>query len=114
MSKYDCAWTLAEGQKVIKEILPFLKAAHFYPALTGSVLFNGSSNKDLDIIVYPANSNTCDFNNAIEALKRAGLTQWMDRDNVAGAWADKGSTDQKHVEIWLTSDRRRIDFFFLK
>lgn len=113
VSKYDSPWELKEAHELIDRILPYLKAAGFYPALTGSVLFQGVSKKDLDIIVYPANSSRYEIRNAFMALEAAGLTQWMDKDRVAQAWVDKGSTDRKHVEVWLTEDKKRVDIFFL-
>lgn len=38
---------------VIRTLEPLLAAAGYHPALTGSILYKGESNKDIDVILYP-------------------------------------------------------------
>jgi hypothetical protein len=52
-------WQLSEAVEVLREVESIITPYGFHCGLTGSVLYKGESNKDLDIILYPhANSYT--------------------------------------------------------
>lgn len=105
-------WTLEEGLEVVRWFAPILANCGFGIGLTGSVLTKGTSNKDLDIIVYPLCTDKAEKFDAKIALVAGGAECKYGRSTVAEAWRKKGSTDNKHVEIW-TYNGRRIDVFFL-
>lgn len=79
--------------------------------MTGSVLYRGASDKDLDLIIYPHNSTgevwldkpalkqrIREYFSAVEIHDCGGVSQVRDAKDVA----------------WLqTPDGKRIDFFFL-
>lgn len=105
-------WTLEEGLEVVRWFAPILADCGFGIGLTGSVLTKGTSNKDLDIIVYPLCTDSVVIAEAKIALVLCGAERKYGRSTVTDAWRKKGSTDNKHVEIW-TYKGRRIDVFFL-
>lgn len=45
--------TIESAIALIRQIEPVLAANGYHCALTGSVLFKGSSEKDVDVILYP-------------------------------------------------------------
>lgn len=105
-------WTLDEGLEVVRWFTPILAKVGFSIGLTGSVLTKGESNKDLDIIVYPLCTDRGGVAEAKIALVLGGAECKYGRFTVTNAWREKGSLDNKHVEIW-TYKGRRIDVFFL-
>lgn len=105
-------WTLEEGLEVVKWFAPALAQVGFGIGLTGSVLTKGASSKDLDIIVHPLSTDKASIAEAKIALVLGGAECKYGRNTVTDAWRKKGSTDNKHVEIW-TYQGRRIDVFFL-
>ena len=47
--------TIDSAMVLIRQIEPVLAANGYHCALTGSVLFKGESEKDIDIVLYPHN-----------------------------------------------------------
>lgn len=92
-----------------------LAEAGFHLGLTGSVLFKGSSSKDLDLIVYPREylgDPDANYHSAVKALKEAGGRRAVPYATVQRFWREKGSEDRKCVEQW-DWDGKRVDVFFL-
>ena len=106
-------WTLGLALALIRELTPALKHAGFSLGLCGSVLVDGASKSDLDIIVFPMNASTYNVRDARRVLEEYGLKPLLPRHEVAATWARKGSDDTKHVETW-SWERRRIDLFFMR
>ncbi len=50
-------WTIANCFGVLQKVEQVAKQHGYHVALGGSVMYRGESSKDLDIIVYPHNSN---------------------------------------------------------
>jgi len=50
-------WTLQEGIDYIRALQPVFRGFNYHLALAGSVLNNGRSDKDLDIIVMSMNND---------------------------------------------------------
>lgn len=113
-ASFRTPWTLDEALRLCRELRPFLVSAGFDVGLTGGTLTRGRSEKDVDIIVYPLQSNgeATGRNNAREALTRFGMRLFCGREELAAGWKDRGSNDQKWVEVW-EHQGRRVDVFFL-
>lgn len=105
------AWTIDTAMVLIRIIAAELKPRYFV-GITGSVLMNGCSAGDLDLIVYPASSAEQDQGFVREVLSKSGLVQRYSVEEVHAAWRRRGSLDTKHVEVWEYNGRK-VDFFFL-
>lgn len=110
-------WTLDEGVDFVRS-LELRLAPTWHVALGGSVLMRGESRKDIDLIIYPHNASDESGWEVLEAcLRAAGLSLFVSEYEVRAAWRDAGSTDTKHVSVWLTSlheEGRRVDVFRLR
>lgn len=83
--------------------------------LCGSVLKNGTSSKDLDIILFPlSTAKTPSYAKVYDTLTTFGWHQWLNADRIHHYWRSLGSDDMKHVEGWKDPLGRRIDVFFLR
>lgn len=61
--------TLEKSIEICREIEDKLKPISYHCGLTGSTLYKGESEKDIDIIVYPHQiSNTVSLNKILETL----------------------------------------------
>ena len=106
-------WTLAEGRKLAKMLERELVPLGWHVGLTGSVLMNGSSFKDIDLLVYPHSSIDVGRVRVFKRLKSLG---WKRRKTVSMMWSywrKKGSTDRKIVEVYATKDGRRVDLIYV-
>ncbi len=108
-------WTFSEASAFINALRPLLQERGWCIGLTGSVLFNGESEKDLDIIVYPLDASA---DPTLIALDEAfneypGMRPHRSVEDVTAYWRSKGSSDTKHVEIW-TCNGKRVDVFVLR
>lgn len=104
-------WTVEDALALICKLAEEL-APHYHLGLAGSVLLKGLSRNDLDIIVYPASTESQDKDFVTKTLTEAGLSRVHDRDVVQQAWRKQGSNDGKHVEVW-EYEGKKVDFFFL-
>lgn len=114
-SKYDAPWNLQEAQALVAKIWEPLAQAGFHVGLTGSVLYKGSSDKDLDLIVYPHKTGEKTLNDAVRALKSLGFVRWFNYKAVRAARGQgdfEYGYDNKKVEIWRYN-KKRVDIFFL-
>ncbi len=113
-TKKDRHWTAFQAKNLIQYLGPPMLEAGFHLGLTGSVLFYGESDKDVDVIIYPRcapSGTTPDWQKARDVLRTCGLRRYFSADEV---WAKrpKGNTDRKLVEIW-DFEGKRVDFFFM-
>ena len=104
-------WTIPSARLLVRSLLERL-APLYYVGLTGSVLRNGFSGNDLDLIVYPSSSVRQDKDFVVQALVDAGLKRRSSREFVKAIWQRKGSDDEKHVEVW-EYEGKKVDIFFL-
>lgn len=112
---FKSTWTTAQAHKFINELRPHLANAGWGLGLTGSVLFDGASSKDLDLIVYPITQEEDCVPNLVPAwgaMKAFGMKQIKLASEVKKSWKARGSNDTKHVEIWNWNGKR-VDIFFL-
>lgn len=108
-------WTQAEAVIFASSLDDWLeKEVDYHVALGGSVLFAGSSEHDLDLLIFPKSTETASsMKDLRNALILAGGTLVFDADTVKRRWRKLGSLDQKHVEIWKFKGRR-VDLFFVR
>lgn len=96
-----------EGIQICRQIEKFVSEVGLHCGLTGSVLYKGSSEKDLDVIIYPHQvSNPISKEVAKKALAKIGIKPKYRVSTVA-------SCQDKDVEVFETESGRRIDIFFL-
>lgn len=90
-----------------------LSKVGWHVGMTGSVLFNGASNKDLDLIVYPHTTENTDLEVPRGVLRDYSMKLTVPVEKVHERWRSIGSKDSKHVEVW-TFHHLRIDILFLR
>ena len=105
-------WNLDRALVVLRQLQNPLKEIGYAIGLTGSVLLEGLSLNDLDVIVYPLNKNNVAPGLVREVLQKAGWELCSDNARVLRVWRKHGSTDTKFVEVWQY-DKKRIDVFYL-
>lgn len=113
MKPYE-AWTFVQSLEFVRSLELVLSPLGFHTALGGSVLHEGKSGNDLDIIVFPHNAGRLNMDPVHPALEGMGLTLLADRIQVSRIWVRKGSFDTKHVEAWKTPKGQKVDLFFLR
>lgn len=101
-------WTLKKSLKFIRKLESVLDQWGWHCALTGGVLKKGKSKHDLDIIVYPHDSRLLSLGNLNYGLIKFGLKRFKSTEEMWANWEWKGSTDKKHVEVWM-KNKRRVD-----
>ena len=108
-------WTLDEALTLIRKLNPLALKNGFSIALGGSVLHEGSSEKDLDLIVIPLNGECYDINKFRGMLEHsAGWERKAAPYLVKIQWFKHSrSTDSKNVEIWRTPSGNRVDIFYV-
>jgi predicted nucleotidyltransferase len=95
-------WTMDEALSAIRSLERTANKYGLHLGLTGGVLYNGQSEKDLDVVVYPR--KTCEPHDAC-GFRAAISQQWSMRTNYH-------ENDTK--EVWKgVVDGKIIDFFFL-
>ena len=106
-------WGLEKALEFLRALRPALERVGFSCALAGSVLQEGHSDNDLDVVVFPLDTTCCNRSLADMVFKQFGMEQLWHRHEIAEFWHRKGSTDTKHVEVW-SHNNRRVDVFFLQ
>lgn len=103
-------WDLEQGITVARRIEEALIPLGYHCALGGSVLHKGSSDKDLDIFIYPHNA---------EVVLPEGDILTVIANHIGGL--AYGRCNPEYVErdakeVWWSyaANNYRIDFFFLK
>lgn len=109
-------WTLEEAIVFLHDLQEHLREKNvpYFVGLSGSVLYGEtrSSDKDIDVIVYPRDSTKPDEAALKTAFVSFGLKMYFPREFIVKMWRKAGSEDTKHVEGWYFG-YKRIDMFFL-
>jgi hypothetical protein len=100
-------WTIDQARDFCAKLHLYLIPFGYGVGLTGGVLLYGTSNKDIDVIIYPYKLITCDFDSMYQLLPSFGLS-FIGLPNKNLGHKDDG----KHVEIW-SFNGKRVDLFFL-
>jgi hypothetical protein len=103
-------WTFEAGLAWCCQANRLLLDHNVHTALTGSVLFKGSSKKDLDIIIYP-HKTSCRIPFINEICNILSLRFVEDRTNAHSRYSD---SDHKKVYHTETESGKRIDIFMLQ
>jgi predicted nucleotidyltransferase len=106
-------WTRNDLITFLESIRQHIRSAGFEIGLTGSVLFDGKSDNDGDIIVYPRDGSIFNLNLLYSALEHCGLKLEFSHADLLKIWRKKGSNDIKHVEVW-SYEGKRLDIFILR
>lgn len=108
-------WNIEKDLRFVQELQGYVQPLGFYVGLTGSVLFNGESSNDIDVILYPADSSKMNLTPVWEKLEELGWTRIASRGRVASVWENRyQSTDMKNVEKWREPSGRIVDIFHLR
>jgi hypothetical protein len=102
-------WNREQAMDVIEGLEPVMSELGAHVGLTGSILYKGQSEKDLDLIIYPHNKSEIDWN--IGVLKMELIKFFKMPLNDCGGFSQ--IRDSKEVSWLKMKDGRRIDFFFL-
>lgn len=101
---------------LIRELEAQAKRDHagWHFALAGGVLLNGASKHDVDIIAFP-HITLAGNRKALRRMLREAFGWYlrMKTWELHRYWRRKGSPDRKQVEVWKTSDGRRVDLFIM-
>jgi len=100
-------WTRETAFQFLEPLEKFLAGNGYHCALAGGVMYKGTSDKDLDVIVYPHDRDNCILVDVLWERLRGFLSPLK-------SFNSKGSSrDSKDVRVFYVAGRR-IDFFFLK
>lgn len=117
IQKMTPIWTLDEAIKLIREIQPEMHNVKYAVSLGGSVLNEGESYKDLDLIINPFYPEEVgeEFIAARAKLETLGFTLVRNREEVANGHDEYAivSNTNKWIEEW-SFNGKRVDIFFLK
>lgn len=93
---------IATAIDLCRLVEPFLKEIGYHCGLTGGCLYNGGSNKDVDILIYPHDPTKLVPDGAIqETLALAGFALRYETD-----------TNYVNRQVWLCGyNGIRVDFF---
>jgi len=106
-------WELSELLEFLSKIRPSLSRAGFEIGVTGSVLFEGKSEHDGDVILYPRDASSFDLSLLYTVLGQLGLNPEFSHADLLKIWRTQKSNDVKHVEIW-SYQGKRLDLFILR
>lgn len=113
MKKPAVVWTLDEALEFMRPLWNELAPKGWHLGITGGVLVNGSSTKDLDLIAYPRSSRRGDRRALRAHLRSQGWSLHRRAQRMRAGWRKSGSDDRKHVEMWRDAEGRRIDLFIM-
>lgn len=107
-------WTQIEAIELLKELEPNLAAVGFHCALAGSVLYRGTSEKDLDVIIYPHTykKQSPPDNSIAETILK--LFFQSHKISACGSESSAQERDDKTVKWLVSKGNKKVDFFFLK
>lgn len=106
-------WTLEEALPIVRDLTTALREIRYAVALGGSVLYRGTSTKDLDLVVYPYCVPEKNETALKEALVNFGFVLKHNKEYVQEGWRRRGSQDIKHVEVW-TYQNKRVDIIIVE
>lgn len=102
-------WTLEEAIDLCRKIENELEEYGYHCALTGGVLYNGSSTKDVDIMIYPHSEKTYNFESAVEVL-----TKYCNVSDIKKIIDDDDKyPDCKDIR-YARYNGKRVDLFFVR
>lgn len=109
-------WDLVSAVAFARSLEPFLRSEGGWTcALGGSVLQRGWSRKDLDLICFPMRTSRADARELRAGLRRIGMKPLWGVEVVRARWRREfGSDDRKHVEVWRTASKARVDVFVME
>ena len=108
----DCGWHLDGALAMLRPLSKVLQKVGWGVGLTGSVLLEGVSANDLDILVYPLDGSEVSRSALFQALESWGWIRQCEVFQTHATWRRRGSLDCKAVEIWRDGVRR-VDVFIL-
>lgn len=109
----EVMWScLMDALVLVRKLQPAFNGCGWHIALGGGLLNKGFSDHDLDLVVYPHNSNATDIDKLRAMLRAIGWSLFADVERIQAHWRKKGGTDKKHVEVWKTPDDKRVDLIF--
>ncbi len=94
-------WELIEAIQLVRRINEATLSCDYAVGLTGSVLFKGYSNKDLDLILYPLHNVNTEYERAINVI--------MVKSSHFRLYVPQRDKDEKLVFMLMGIDGRRID-----
>ncbi len=114
-------WWLEEAVWFARYVENWVEPYGYHVGVVGSVLTQGYSVNDLDMLLYPASSKHQEQRDYIRksVLHKAGMRLTCERAFVTEQWRKAGSDDEKHVEVFHCTEGvqgcrgRRVDVFFL-
>lgn len=98
--KCKVVWCNTDSLDFIRSLEYEIAKIGFHVGLRGSVLMQGQSDHDLDLIIYPHDSTVCRAFELHRMLWRSGLIQQKTVAQIHAGWRSRGSNDEKNVEIW--------------
>ena len=110
-------WDITIALEFCRELEAVLVPTGHHLAMAGSVLIAGSSNNDLDILIYPHDTSQRGTELVAEAIVIWGMVMKFDALFVRRQWQKAGSLDEKCVEVWEAPAKylhRRVDLFFVE
>ena len=103
----EILWTIDQARDFCCKLHSHLVLFGYDVGLTGGVLLHGTSNKDIDIIIYPLKRISSNFELMYKALPNFGL-KFIRLPNENRGYLDDG----KRVEVW-EFEAKRVDLLFL-
>jgi len=107
MSNQTPKYTTADALKIASELEPILAQNGLHVAIGGSLVYRGTSEKDIDIFIYPHSRETpMDLKVITSILNSAGYIRRVVNDE---------TTSTMVPDVWTASDDkgRNVDFFFM-
>lgn len=103
-------WDLDSAVKFLRKLEAVIEPSGYHCGLHGGVLYKGTSEKDLDVIIYPHDKGG-------ETIDRQAVWVIIKKFCAAEATGSCGGLSQlrdaKEVR-WLSARGKRVDFFFLE
>lgn len=109
-------WEFDDAVSLIREIEPHFQNIGLHVGFTGSVLRQGFSSKDMDLIMYP---HKCPMSyedmsqRTYELLTQLGWKRIRNCQEMLQYWRSLGNDEQKWVEVYSVK-HRRVDVMFLQ
>lgn len=107
-------WTLREALQLMPKFEAIAKIMGYHVALGGSVMYNGMSIKDLDIIVYPHTDVDLERPIPDQLVQMFIYNKLLVSANLTpcSPWS-KDCPNARYVNCGMTRDNHRIDFIFV-
>lgn len=106
-------WTLTQAIEVMKRLEVVLAENGAHCALGGSILYRGTSDKDLDIIIYPHNKNESGWDSETTYKLKIVCRNFFGAKTFNDCKGVSQMQDAKEVSWLTTHDGKRVDMFYL-